>query len=165
MLYSLNYYNHTTSTLETNSFRVSISLKSELVSTIPQLTLLGKYHGHEWQRLMAKIVWMSFWNYALFNRLTAGTRNLGLTAGTRNLGPNYCQTQCYSGCQINKATNILFGRPLMAWPPMMININMKVLAMRHYFKLKQPYPLVCIQNFVERDEIFKTLQFPPKFLD
>ena len=53
MLYSLNYYLHTTSTLETYSFRVSISLKSELVSTIPQLTLLGKYHGHEWQRLMA----------------------------------------------------------------------------------------------------------------
>ena len=52
MLYSLNYYNHTTSTLETNSFRVSISLKPELVFTEPQLTLSGKYCGHERQRLM-----------------------------------------------------------------------------------------------------------------
>ena len=34
--------------LETNSFRMSISLTSELVSTIPGLTLLGKYRGHEW---------------------------------------------------------------------------------------------------------------------
>lgn len=45
------YYNHTTSTLETNSFHMSLSLKSELVFTKPQLTLSGNCNSHESQRL------------------------------------------------------------------------------------------------------------------
>ena len=44
-------------------------------------------------------------------------------------GPHNCQTQCYSRCQINNDTEILCGRPLKTWPPMMIDINMEVLAM------------------------------------
>ena len=46
---------------------------------------------------------------------------------------------------------------------MMVNINMGVWGIRHCFKAKLPYPLVCIRNFFDRDETFKTSPFPQIF--
>lgn len=60
------YYNHTTSTLETNSFHVSLSLKSELVFTKPQLTLSGNCDGDESQRLT---VYREFGDSELYGRV------------------------------------------------------------------------------------------------
>ena len=40
-----------------------------------------------------------------------------------------------------------------------------VSAMHHYFKPKQPYPLICTWNFLKEMKNFKTLPFPPIFLD
>ena len=40
-------HNHKISTLETNSFRMLISLESELVFTKPQLTHSGNCRSHE----------------------------------------------------------------------------------------------------------------------
>ena len=51
--------------------------------------------------------------------------------------------------EFNRVTAVFGGRSLITSPPMMI--NMEVSAMRHCFKPKQPYPLVCILNFFERD--------------
>ena len=39
------------------------------------------------------------------------------------------------------------------------------LAMHHYFKPKQPYPLICTWNFLKEMKNFKTLPFLPIFLD
>ena len=100
------------------------------------------------------MVWESL-KCALFN---------SWTACFRNLEPHNCQTQGHSSSQINKDTEILCGRPLMTWPPMIININKGMLEMRHCFKAKPPSPLVCTQNCFERDETFKTSLFPPMFL-
>ena len=79
-----------------------------------------------------RMVWTSLKN-ALFN---------SRTASVRNFEPQNCQRQVYWGSQINRDMEILCGRPLMTWPPMMININMGVAEMRHCFIAKLPYPLV-----------------------
>ena len=77
------------------------------------------------------------------------------TARLRNLGPHNCQTQGYSGSQINSDMEILCGRLLMTWPPMMIGVS----VMCHCFEANLPYPLVLIRSF------FKLLPFPPNSFD
>ena len=52
----------------------------------------------------------------------------------------------------------------MTWPPIMININMGVWGIRHCFKAKLPYPLVCIRNFFKEMKLFIHRHFPPNFL-
>ena len=101
------------------------------------------------------MVWTSLEN-SLFN---------SRTASIRNLGPHNCQTQGYSGSQINKDKEILCGCLLITWPPMMININMGWSGMCHCYNAKLPYPPICIRNFFERNGILKILLFPPNFFD
>ena len=85
------------------------------------------------------------------------------TARLRNLGPHNCRKQGYSGSQMNWDTEILCGRVLMTWLPMMININKGVSGMCHCLKTNLPYPLILMLSFFIRDEIFKMLPLPPKF--
>ena len=121
-----------------------------------------KTREREWQRL---IVYKAFGDREWYGKAWKNVLFNSRTASVRYFGPQNCQTQVYSKSQINRDTEILCGCPLMTWPPMMININTGVLGMmRHCFKVKLPYPLVCLQNFFESDKIFKTLPFPPNFL-
>ena len=80
------------------------------------------------------------------------------TASVRNLGPHNCQTQGYSGSQINWDTEISCGRLLMTWLPMMININFGsvVSGMCHCFKANLPYPLVLMQSSLKGNFLIGT---------
>ena len=86
------------------------------------------------------------------------------TASVRNFRPQNCQTQVYSGSQINRDTEILCGRPLMTCPSMVINISMGVSGMCHCFKAKLPYTLDVYRIFLKEMK-FEALLFPPKLTD
>ena len=131
---------------------MSISLISELVFTKPKLTPMGNCNGHESQRLtvyrefgVKELYGRSIKKNALFN-----SRKPSIT----NLWRHNCPTQGFRGCQINKGTEIFCDRSFMTWPSMTININMEVLAIRHCFKPKQPYPISMLTEL-----FWKTLTF------
>ena len=81
-----------------------------------------------------------------FKKWFANSYAASIKTTQQALGPRNCQIQGYNGCQINRSTEMPYRRPLMTWPPMMINwecvIVLKVscpipISMHAYFFYKQ----------------------------